>query len=74
MYKQEVFELVVDKIRSRDLKVDQAVPVLRGLALTKDPSERMCLEISVRDYLKGALSWIVSKKLESKGDLFTDGK
>lgn len=47
VYKQEVFKLIKEKILSKDLKVNEAVPVLRGLALTTNPTEPMCRDISV---------------------------
>ncbi|CAH3178702.1 unnamed protein product, partial [Porites lobata] len=46
VYKQEVFKLIKEKILSKDLKVNEAVPVLRGLALTTNPTEPMCRDIS----------------------------
>lgn len=49
VYKQEVFKLIKEKILSKDLKVNEAVPVLRGLALTTNPTEPMCRDISVSD-------------------------
>lgn len=51
MYKEDVFELVAEKIYTRDLEPELAVPVLRGLALTTDVTEKMCNDISVRNKL-----------------------
>ena len=47
VHKKEVFKLIKEKILSKDLKVNEAVPVLRGLALTINPTETMCRDISV---------------------------
>lgn len=51
VYKEDVFELVAEKIYTRDLEPELAVPVLRGLALTTDVTEKMCNDISVRNKL-----------------------
>ena len=47
VYKEEVFELIAEKVYTRDLEPKLAVPVLRGLALTTNPTEKMCQDISV---------------------------
>ena len=49
VYKEGVFEFVAEKIYSRDLEPKLAVPVLRGLALTPNPTQKMCHSISVRN-------------------------
>ncbi|KAL9951822.1 hypothetical protein ACROYT_G044557 [Oculina patagonica] len=46
VYKEEVFELIAEKIYTRDLEPKLAVPVLRGLALTTNTTEKMCRDIS----------------------------
>lgn len=46
VYKEEVFELIAEKIYTRDLEPKLAVPVLRGLALTTNATEKMCQDIS----------------------------
>lgn len=47
VYKEEVFELIAEKIYTRELEPKLAVPVLRGLALTTNVTEKMCRDISV---------------------------
>ena len=59
VYKEEIFELIAEKIRARELEPRLAVPVLRGLALTTNPTEKMCREALVRNKLNIVLSLIL---------------
>ena len=51
-----MFELIAEKINTRDLEPRLAVPVLRGLALTDNATEQMCRDISVRNRHWGKIS------------------
>ena len=48
VYKEEVFELISEKIKTLELDSGRAVSLIRGLALTPNPTEKMCLTVVVR--------------------------
>ncbi|CAH3156874.1 unnamed protein product [Pocillopora meandrina] len=45
VYKEEVFELISEKIKTLELDSGRAVSLIRGLALTPNPTEQMCLTV-----------------------------
>lgn len=45
VYKEEVFELIAEKIGKRELDTGMAVSLIRGLALTPNPTANMCTTV-----------------------------
>lgn len=59
VYKEEVFELISEKIKTLELDSGRAVSLIRGLALTPNPTEKMCSTVVVRKkaYALAVCAW-----------------